>query len=241
MEEYLSDTLDSVLSTSYPALEVVVMNDGSRDSSFEIAQKYAAWDSRLRAYTQTNAGVCAARNNAIALAQGEFILPVDGDNRITSDFVELAVAEILKDEQIKVVAPSAEFFGDRQGRWILPEFSLNLLARRNLMDTTALYRKSDWERIGGYCDEVIANEDWEFWISMLKDGGKVVRLDKVVFYYRRVAGSKRIRDRKLKKHVIDTLNRRHSEFFKRELGGKLHYQRSWSKVFNWFCNIFKRS
>ncbi len=241
MEEHLPQTLDSVLSTTYPALEVVVMDDGSRDSSHEIAQKYAAWDSRLRAYTQPNSGVCAARNNAIKIAQGEFIMPVDGDDIITSDFVELAVEQMLLDSEVKVVAPKSNFIGDREGEWKLPPFSLNLLARRNMLCVTALYRKSDWERIGGYCDEVIANEDWEFWISMLKDGGRVVRLDKVVFYYRRQAGSKRIRDRKLKKHVIDTLNRRHSEFFKRELGGKLHYQRSWSKVFNWFNRIFKRS
>lgn len=36
------------------------------------------------------------------------------------------------------------------------------------MDTCAVYRKSEWERIGGYCAEIVAREDWEFWISMLR-------------------------------------------------------------------------
>ncbi len=232
MEEFLAETLDSVLSTTYPSLEVILVDDGSTDSSLTIAEEYASRDDRMRVYTQINAGACAARNHAIRLAKGEFILPVDGDNLISSDFVELAVVEILKDSDVMVVAPRTVYIGDKSGEWILPPFSLNKLARRNLMDTTALYRRSDWERIGGYCDEIIANEDWEFWISMLKDGGKVVKLGKVVFYYRRRAGSKRIRDRKLHRHVVDTLNRRHPEFFQRELGGRLHYQRSWSKVFN---------
>ncbi len=240
MEEFLAETLDSVLSTTYPSLEVVLVDDGSKDSSLKIAEKYATRDARLKVYTQPNAGACTARNHAIREAKGEFILPVDGDNLISSDFVELAVAEIQKDSEVMVVAPRTNFFGDRSGEWILPPFSLNLLARKNLMDTTALFRRSDWVRVGGYCDELMTREDWDFWISMLKDGGKVVRLNKIVFFYRRRAGSKRIRGRKLHKHVIDMLNRRHPEFFERELGGKLHYQRSWSKVFNRLNRIFKR-
>ena len=40
------------------------------------------------------------------------------------------------------------------------------------MDTCALYRKSDWERVGGYNEDIIAREDWEFWIALLKIGGK---------------------------------------------------------------------
>ena len=50
------------------------------------------------------------------------------------------------------------------------------------MDTCALYRKSDWEQTGGYCEEIIAREDWEFWISILKNGGKVVRLPEIELY-----------------------------------------------------------
>ncbi|MGO8078119.1 hypothetical protein AB9F41_37935, partial [Rhizobium leguminosarum] len=78
----------------------------------------------------------------------------------------------------------------------LPEFSLSLLARRNHIDTCALYRRTDFDRIGGYCEEIIAREDWDFWISLLKDGGEVVRLPEVGCYYRVRKQSKRIRDRK---------------------------------------------
>ncbi len=240
MEEFIRETMDSILATTYPALEVVVVDDGSKDSSLSIVEEYAAKDARVKVFTQPNSGACTARNHAIRMANGEFILPVDGDNLITPDFVELAVAEILKDKEVKVVCPRTNFIGDREGEWILPPFSLNLLARKNLMDTTALYRKSDWVRIGGYCDELMTREDWDFWISMLKDGGKVVRLTKLTFFYRRRAGSKRVRGRKLKKHVVDLLNKRHPEFFERELGGRLRYQRSWSKVLNKIDKILGR-
>lgn len=239
MEEYLPEMLDSVLASTYPAFEIVVMDDGSKDGSYAVARRYAEKDSRVRAYTQPNGGACAARNHAIRLAKGELILPVDADNRITPDFMADAVAELMKDDEVKVVAPRAMFFGERTGEWKLPPFSLHLLARKNIMDTCALYRKADWASGGGYCESIIAREDWEFWISVLKNGGKVVRLPEIGLYYRVRKQSKRVTDRDLKRHVIDTLNRRHPEFFERELGGPLRYHRSWSVWQNRISRLFR--
>lgn len=238
MEEYLAETLDSVLASDYPNFEVIVMDDGSKDSSLNIAQEFADRDKRIKVFSQPNAGACAARNHAISIAQGIYILPVDADDRISTTFIRHAVAEIEKDTNIKVVYPRAQFIGDADGEWKLPPFSLNLLARKNMIAICALYRKSDWERVGGYCEEIIAREDWEFWISLLKDGGKVVHLPQIELYYRIRKGSKRITDRKLKAHVIKILNLRHPEFFERELGGPLHYQRTWSKSINKLHHVF---
>ena len=106
-----------------------------------------------------------------------------------------------------------------------------------MIPISAMYRRSDWVRVGGYCKEIIAREDWEFWISILKNGGEVIRLSQVGLFYRVRSGSKRISDRALKRHVVDTLNKRHPDFFAQELGGPLRYQRSWSRVFNTFSRI----
>lgn len=231
-EKYIAEALDSILASDYVDIEVVCVDDGSKDASLQILNEYALRDSRVRVYSQQNAGACAARNYAISLAKGEFILPVDSDNKITSTFISRAMAVMLSDTEVKVVAPRAEYFGDKEGEWKLPPFSLNLLARKNIMDTCALFRKSDWERVGGYCNEIKTREDWAFWIAVLKDGGKVVRLPEVEFYYRVRATSKRATNRHLKSDVIDTLNRLHPEFFERELGGPLRHKRSWSKFIN---------
>lgn len=237
MEEFLEETLDSVLSSDYPNFEVIVMDDGSKDRSLEIAESYKSRYENVRVYTQANSGVATARNHAISKAGGVYILPVDADNRISKELIHSAVDILESDPEVKVVCPRAEFFGDRSGEWILPPFSLSLLARKNMMDTCAVYRKSEWERIGGYCAEIVAREDWEFWISMLKDGGKVVKLPEIGLFYRVREQSKRVTDRLLKKHVIDVLNRRHPDFFERELGGPLRYQRSWSRLINRISRI----
>lgn len=238
MEAFLPETLDSILASDYPNFEVVVVDDGSKDASYRIACDYAKKDQRVRAYTQPNGGACAARNQAVRLAKGEFILPVDADNLIEPGLIADSVKEILKDPSVKVVAPRADFFGERTGEWKLPPFSLHLLARKNIMDTCALYRKVEWERAGGYCEGIIAREDWEFWIAVLKDGGKVVRLPEIGLHYRIRNVSKRVTDRSLKRHVVKTLNVRHPEFFERELGGPLRYRRSWSVLLNRIYRLF---
>lgn len=236
-EAFLAETLNSVLATTYAPLEVIVIDDGSTDRSRHIALDFAERDPRVKVLHQENQGVCRARNHAIAHAAGRYILPVDADNLIEPQFVEQAVAILDASPEVKVVAPRADFFGERTGEWKLPPFSLRRLARRNIMDTCAMYRREEWERIGGYCETIIAREDWEFWISMLKDGGEVVRLPDILLHYRVRQRSKRIADRRLKRHVIATLNRRHPEFFERELGGKLRMQRSWSKLINRLSRI----
>lgn len=237
METFLPNALQSVLSSDYPSLEVIVVDDGSNDGTYMVAKNFAQNDARVHVLTQPNAGVSAARNKGISICHGELILPVDADNTIESTFISDAVSAILSDPEVKVVAPQADFFGEKSGLWKLPPFSLHLLARKNIMDTCALYYKKDWERVGGYCETIKAREDWEFWISILKDGGKVVRLENIGLHYRVRNNSKRVTDRQLKRHVINTLNYLHPEFFERELGGPLRYHRSWSVLIN---RIFRR-
>jgi glycosyltransferase involved in cell wall biosynthesis len=238
MAAYLRETVDSILASDYSNLEIILMDDGSTDDSFTIAREYADRDPRIHAYTQANAGACHARNEAITRAFGVYILPVDGDDRISRHFIRQGVEVLEKREAVKVVCAKAVFFGERSGEWKLPPFSLPLLARKNMMPITALYRRSDWERVGGYCEEIIAREDWEFWIALLKEGGEVVRLPETGLYYRVRSGSKRVSDRKLKHHVIDTLNFRHPEFFEEWLDGPLRYQRTWSKRLNHIHRFF---
>ena len=240
MEPFLAETLDSILKSDYPAIEIVTIDDGSKDNSLAIAREYEKKYPIVSVYTQSNKGVCAARNAAISKAKGKYILPVDSDNLISPELIRLAVDEFKKDPDVKVVYPRAEFFGDRSGEWKLPEFSLRLLARKNMIDTCAMYPRQEWERVNGYPEEVRTREDWAFWISVLKDGGKVVRIPHTGLYYRIRPTSKRVTNRKFKSQVVDQLNKRHPEFFQRELNGPLRYHRSWSRIINSMPVLFQK-
>ncbi|MBN2765942.1 MAG: glycosyltransferase family 2 protein [Paludibacteraceae bacterium] len=239
MQLFLAETLDSVLKSTYPNFEVLLVDDGSTDSSADICAQYAKADSRIRFIQQHNGGASVARNTGIRNAQGIYILPVDADNLIAADYIENCVAVLEKNPQVKIVTCEAEFFGGKTGRWKLPEVSLKLLARRNLMDNCAMYRKADWEKAGGYCEEILGREDWDFWISMLKTGGDVHRLAQVGLYYRVRHDSKRKRTRHLKSELIAQLNRRHKAFFYQQLGGPLHKSRTWSETINRVKHLFE--
>jgi len=239
MQAYLAETIESVLESSYPNFEVILMDDGSTDDSPSIAKKYADNDARLKFFVQPNGGASMARNHAISLCKGEYILPVDADNLISPDYIEKAVCVLQQEPNVKIVYCNAVFFGDKKGHWKLPPYSLKLLARRNVMDNCAMYRKSDWAKAGGYCEEILGPEDWDFWISMLKTGGDVKRLPIIGLHYRVTANSKRKRTRHLKKVLIRQLNFRHKAFFYRSLGGKLRKSRTWSREINFILHLIQ--
>lgn len=232
MQDFLSETLDSVLASNYSNFEIIIVDDGSKDNSYQIACSYAKKHPHVTAFTKPNSGASGARNFGIARAKGSLILPVDADNLIHPSFISKAVEAILCDEEIKVVAPSSQYFGEKSGLWKLPPFSLRLLARKNIIDCCALYRKADWERIGGYNEDIPTREDWAFWIALLKNGGKVIRLPEILLSYRVRSTSKRVTNRRKKFFVIDQLNKLHPEFFQQTLHGPLHHRRTWSTILN---------
>ena len=231
-EAFLAETMQSILAIRYPRLEILLMDDGSTDGSMPIARRFAAEDQRIRLFSQPNQGASAARNNLIRQAQGKYILPIDADNLVEPTYVSHAVEVMESDAEVKVVCPRTDEFGLRTGEIHHPPYSLHLLARKNIIDACAMYRREDWERVGGYCPEVPTREDWEFWLSMLEDGGRVVRLPDIEFHYRQHGTSKRHRLRHRIREVIDIVNRRHPELYEREYGGPLRYHRSLTSLTN---------
>ena len=118
------------------------------------------------------------------------ILPLDADDKIAKDYIALALDSFQEDSTLKVVYSKAEKFGDEEGLWRLPPFSIYDLCRFNMIFCSAVFRREDWKLVGGYDVNMIYGlEDWEFWIAILKNGGNVKCLDDVGFYYRIRANS----------------------------------------------------
>ena len=113
-------------------LEVIVVDDGSSEGeTTTILSQLEEADYCVVA--QPNSGLGAARNAGIRLAKGEFILPLDSDNRVRDAYLNEA-ASLLKDNpSLDVIYADAEYFGDRNGRWQIPEFDLLSLIRMNFI------------------------------------------------------------------------------------------------------------
>ena len=91
-EQYLSALLDSVLDQTYRNLEVILIDDGSKDGSGLICDAYATQDSRIRVIHQENAGVSRARNRGMELITGELVSFIDSDDFLEPDMYELLVS-----------------------------------------------------------------------------------------------------------------------------------------------------
>lgn len=234
---YISEALESIVASTYRPIEVIVVNDGSTDDSLRVAQAFAGEHKEVKVISQPNSGASVARNNAIRVSHGKYILPVDADNRIHPLYIAEAEAVLETRQEVRVVSCRAEFFGDRTGEWIVPPFSKQTLARKNMIDTCAMYRRCDWDKTPGYMTTCTAREDWDMWLSLFELGGEFVRLPDIRLYYRVRKGSKRMQDRALKRKLVDEINRRHPAYMERYLGGPLHYHRSWSKWLNSFRSL----
>ena len=88
-EQYLERCIDSVIGQTYKNLEIILVDDGSKDTSPVICDKYAAQDSRIIVIHKENAGVSAARNDGIDAAKGEFIFFIDADDWIDTKYIEV--------------------------------------------------------------------------------------------------------------------------------------------------------
>jgi glycosyltransferase involved in cell wall biosynthesis len=117
-------------------LEVIVVDDGSSEAETTTILSQLE-EAGYCVVAQPNRGLGAARNAGIRLARGEFILPLDSDNRVRDAYLNEA-ASLLKDNpSLDVIYADAEYFGDRSGRWQIPEFDLLSLIRMNFIDACA--------------------------------------------------------------------------------------------------------
>ena len=91
VERYLAQCLDSVSHQTYQNLEIICVNDGSRDGSPDILRRYADEDARIQVIDKANGGVSRARNDALDCACGEYIMFVDSDDWVEPDACENAV------------------------------------------------------------------------------------------------------------------------------------------------------
>lgn len=207
-EKYLAEALDSVLNQTYPNWECIILNDGSTDGSEEVAKRYASKDKRFIYVYQNNQGVVAARNNAIKISKGDYILPLDGDDMISSDYIKLATDVLDNNKDVILVSCNVERFGKESGFLPLPDLNIRNILRSGCCVSSSMYRREMYESVGGYKEYMSEGwEDWEFFISLLETGGKVYKLNQILFFYRILQNS---RDRKidtdrnnrLKDHIV---------------------------------------
>jgi glycosyltransferase involved in cell wall biosynthesis len=182
--DYLDEAVNSVQAQSFQDFEIIIVNDGSTD----VATNRLLLDfqrPRTRVISTVNQGLAMARNTGIDAARGEYILPLDADDRIGPEYLALAVAVLDSRPEVGIVYCRAEKFGAETGPWHAAPFSRRRMLLGNLIFCSALFRRADWRQVGGYDPGMTAGwEDWDFWLSLLELGRQVHRVPVVQFFYR---------------------------------------------------------
>lgn len=87
IEKYVAKCIESIINQEYKNIEIILVNDGSKDSSLEICEKYKKTDRRIIVIDKKNGGVSSARNAGLDVASGDYIVFVDGDDYLKPDFI----------------------------------------------------------------------------------------------------------------------------------------------------------
>lgn len=187
---YIDEAVDSVLAQRFDSYEIIIVNDGSTDEATNV--KLATYKKpSTRVLTTENQGPSMARNAGIRAASGEYILPLDADDKIAPGFLSKSAQVLDEQPEVGIVCSLVQFFGARNGRFFIPDFSEQEMLVANHVCVTALFRKCDWEQVGGYNSNMIYGwEDWDFWLSLIDARRKISRIPEVLFYYRTKSSSR---------------------------------------------------
>lgn len=184
---YLDECLHSVYEQSYKNFEIIIIDDGSTDDSYEVAKGFAQKHPEISTSTYENGGLAAARNRGIRLAKGEYIFCLDADDLITPDCLEKTVAELEKhvsDGTIGFVYTQYKISGTRDAISNLPEYDLERLKMKNYISACCLF-KTNVLKENEYDERYRTNEDQDLYLSLAEKGIRGVLVDEVLFEYRK--------------------------------------------------------
>lgn len=202
LADYLGEALDSVAAQSVTDWECIVVDDASPDRSGKIADEYAAGDKRFRViHNEENQYLAGALNTGIAAAKGQYILPLDADNKLTPNTLRLLADALDGDRSLDIAygnvlfvtpggEPDQQWPGGHSGWPMEFKGDWQLYRRRgdggpsNLVPSTALYRRRVWELTGGYRRRYRTAEDADFWTRAASFGFRpamVTKADTLIY------------------------------------------------------------
>ena len=235
--EFLPEAVASVTAARRDDVELIVVDDGSTDERTgpEVDKLVAQG---IKVIRQANKGLAAARNAGIMASQGEYIFPLDADDRLRSGWIDRGIRILDSEPKVGIVYGDAQCFGIRVGRWYVGPFDAAKLLDSNFIHASALYRRSVWEQNRGYDGTMPVQglEDWDFWLSALEHGWQFAYVPEVFFEYRQARGSMITRTKGFEPQVEEFIAMKHSLLYRRACARIANQQES----VKWTIRNFRR-
>lgn len=186
MKKYIKATLESIISSSYAPIEIIIVNDGSDDPSsvailYSLEKNYP-----INVLHKKNEGLALARNTGALHAKGEFIAFLDADDEIDSEYYGWAINILSTYNNVSFVGCWTEYFEEKVGIWPTWNPEPPFLLIHNMVTSGGLVLKRDHFLIHGLNDPKMeyGMEDYESVINMVEHGCKGVVIPKPLYRYR---------------------------------------------------------
>ena len=233
-EKYLNNCINSVINQTYKQIEVLLINDGSTDSTIDILNEYQKKDKRVKVITQKNSGVSVARNNGIKHATGKYIMFIDSDDWIENTFVEQMVNKIKKenvdvvrcsyyneynnytekenmyDLSNKRVSKEKIYNSSIQSHFLYNKKGLNNYIMLLIIKANVIKNKIEFDK------ELYMMEDLYFYQQLLSSVNSIYFFDKALYHYNKTNISATRDVKRVEKNIFGILdtNKKLKDFFK---------------------------
>jgi len=185
---YIENAIQSLLKQTFKKFEIIIIDDGSSDKSFEIIKKYITKKKiSIRLIQHRNKGLIKSSNIAIRASKGKYIMRLDADDHLKSNALEKFYKEINKDEEIAMVY-SDFYIVDKDLKIIRREKKINLSKNKKFSDIPAhgaccLIRKDYLIEANLYDEEFDRQDGYILWLKFIKKY-KIVNINEPLWYYR---------------------------------------------------------
>jgi glycosyltransferase involved in cell wall biosynthesis len=186
-DEYVEQSIESVLAQTYKNFELIIIDDGSTDKSREIISRYVKYPN-VRIIFQENKGLIATNNIAIRAANGKYVMRLDADDYLDESALLVLVNAIEKSDDLALVFPDY-YYVDKRGNVTGQERRHDFQEEVTLLDQPAhgactLIRKDYLLEVGGYSGEFDRQDGWDLWLK-LTENYSVNNVNLPLFYYRK--------------------------------------------------------
>ncbi|MCR5803804.1 MAG: glycosyltransferase [Clostridia bacterium] len=200
-EKYITICLDSILNQTYSSFEIIIVNDGSTDRSKEICESYCERDSRIRLFNKENGGQFSSRLLGIKMAKGDYLIPVDSDDTIRRDTLE-----VLNNYIVESSADLVIFGGSKESTYSCPIYKLGLSCEKTysgnekkaIYDILLAQNYLNSFCMKAYSRELVSSISWDnSTLSEMRNGEDMMQLlpvlteskrigycDEILYYYR---------------------------------------------------------
>lgn len=178
---YIEETVRAALASDWPNLEVLVADDGSTDETVSILERLAAEDDRLRLIiNEENLGMTGNWNRCVREAKGEYVKLIPADDLVYPDCLKKTLPPLLRDPEVCLSIGGTDLINEEgkvtgsYAHWPVAGVHKGAkVARASLLfnnffgnPVCALFRKSDFERVGGFSEGIVYILDFDLWLKL---------------------------------------------------------------------------